>query len=99
ADRARRRHRPTRHRARGETARSGLLSPCGRTSISFDSSGQSGGYARPPFPRILGRHLTRHDDTMALARHRGATARVLQVSNLVLAAALTGHELGTLGVL
>ena|SRR5438034_449432 len=36
---------------------------------------------------------------MAIARQRGATARTLQVANLVLAAALTGHELGTLGVL
>jgi hypothetical protein len=42
---------------RDKTARSGLLSPCGRTPISFDSSGQSGGYARPPFTRPLGRHL------------------------------------------
>jgi len=30
-----------------ETARSGLPCSCGRTSISFDVSGQSGGYARP----------------------------------------------------
>ena len=36
---------------------------------------------------------------MSVARHRGATARALQVGNLVLAATLTGHELGTLGVL
>ena len=45
-----------RRRARGATARSGLLSyPSGRTSCVV-VTGQSGGYAQTSFPRLLGRH-------------------------------------------
>jgi hypothetical protein len=43
--------------------------------------------------------LAGHDAAMATTRRRGPTARALQVANVVLAAILTGHELGTLGVL
>jgi len=55
-DRPRRRHRPTPHRApRNRSLGATLAMRAYRHR--FDWSGQSGGYARPTFPRVLGRHL------------------------------------------